>query len=123
MLTNTYPQFDQTSTPKCRVEVWSKFGRNFDRTSTPGVSKFGVEVWSTFDRHLDFTMCSINISSTPRPNFDTGGVEIRSKFLSTLYQTSTLVSKFGRSFYQTSTPTNMHNFDKHICTILTHEYS
>ena len=94
-LNNTYLQFDQTSAPKCRslVEVWSKFGRDSDKTSTLGVSKFGwslVEVWcrsligiwsNTLILQCVLCMC--------RANFD---------------QTSTLgVSKFGRSFYKHST--------------------
>ena len=123
------------------VEVWSKFGRNFDQTSTLGVPKFGRSLVSKFGRHLienlEFTMCFIHISSKLRPNFDTGGVEVWSKFLPKLYQTSTLVSKFGRSFYlrhrriytilskpyPQSWSTNVHNLDPTIFKILTKQYS
>ena len=75
------------------VEVWSKFDRNFDQTSTLEVSKFGwslVEVWcrslsGIWSKTL-ILQCALFIY---RANFD---------------QTSTLgVSKFGRSFYKHST--------------------
>ena len=59
----------------------SKFGRHFDQTSTPPVSKFGRSLVSQFGRHfIKFTMYFIDISSKLRPNFDTGGVEVWSKF-------------------------------------------
>ena len=49
-------------------------------------------------------MYFIDISSKLRPNFDTGGIEVWSKVGRSLVEVSTLgVSKFGRSFDQTST--------------------
>ena len=74
--------FDQTSTPKCRslVEVWLKFGRRL-------VSHFGRQF-------IKFTMHFIDISSKLRANFDTGGVEVWSKFGRSLVEVSTFgVSK------------------------------
>ena len=62
-------------------DVVSKFGRNFDQTSTPHVSKSGRSLVSQFGRHMiKFTMYFIDIPSKLRPNFDTGGVEVWSKF-------------------------------------------
>ena len=109
--------FDQTSTlggrslveistkllpPQCRslVEVWSKFGRNSD----PPQCRSLVEVWSKFGRSLAEVWCRsfvnilsnllyfIDIPNKLRPNFDTGGVEVWSKF----------GLKFGRSLVEIS---------------------
>ena len=62
-------------------DVVSKFGRNFDQTSTPQVSKFGRSLVSQFGRHfIKWITYFIDIPSKLRPNLDTPSVEVWSKF-------------------------------------------
>ena len=97
-----WPNFDTGG-----AEVWSKFGRHFDQTSTLGVSKFGRSLASKFGRHLiehlDCTMWFTHISIKLRPNFDVGGVGIWSEFGRRFYQTSPKLRHWCQSlgsFYQ-----------------------
>ena len=95
---------DQTWTPQCRSfdqtpTLASKFGRNFEQTSTLGGFKFGrnpdqtsTPPWSKFKfarslvsqfgRHFfnKIIMSFMYIQSKLRPNFDIGGVEVWPKF-------------------------------------------
>ena len=72
--------------------MWvSKFGRNFDQTSTPQATKF----------RPNFDQMSTNLG----PNFDTPSVEVWSKFAR---YTNELIYKCYTNVYQTVTP----NFDQ-----------
>ena len=97
------------------VEVWSKFRANFDTG--------GVEVWcqSLVDSWSN-TLTLECVSFISRANFDQTStlgvprfgrslVEMWSTFIPKLDHTSTPVSKLGRNFYQSSTPTSIYNFD------------
>ena len=79
--------FDQTSTPV------SKFGRVWVETSTklrhPPVSKFGRSVLDILLEHIVKSRCLSNVDQTSTPNFDTPSVEVRSKFRPNVDQTST----------------------------------
>ena len=71
LLDNMYYVLDKIiDVGRCGVEVWLKFGRSL------------VEVWcrSLVDMFIKCTMCVIDIPSKLRPNFDTGCVEVWSKF-------------------------------------------
>ena len=80
-------------------DVVSKFGRNFDQISTPQVwSKLGRSLVSQFGRHvIKCITYFIDIPSKLRPNFDTWGVEVWSKFGRSLVE---VWSKFGRSLVE-----------------------
>ena len=120
-------------------EVWSKFQANFDTGGVEVWCQSLVDSWSnTLTLECVSFICRANFDQTSTlgvSRFGRSLVEAWSKCIPKLDHTSTPVSKFGRNFYQSSTPTSIfkqkiivlfngiRNFDQQIFIILNNKYS